>query len=105
TTVGLPVLWLIVLVEPGRAINIVLMNALKASGDVQFPVFIGIISMWSIAAVLSYVLGISFHLGLVGVWIAQGLDEWFRGIFALRRWRMKPMEKKSYPKSDKRMIY
>ena len=36
--VALPVLWAIVFIEPGRAMNIVLMGALKSAGDVIFPV-------------------------------------------------------------------
>ncbi|MBS4192342.1 hypothetical protein KHA94_19470 [Bacillus sp. FJAT-49705] len=31
-----------------------------------------------------------FGLGLLGIWVAQGFDEWIRGIFALRRWLSKP---------------
>lgn len=93
--IGLPVLWAIVVVEPGRAMNIVLMSSLKSAGDVRFPVIIGIISMWGVAVVLSYLLGVRFELGLLGIWIAQGADEWFRGSFALRRWMTKPWERKT----------
>lgn len=92
--IGLPILWVIVFVEPGRAMNIVLMGSLKAAGDVKFPVVIGLISMWSIAVLFSYILGVHFGLGLLGVWIAQGMDEWFRGIFAIRRWYKRPWERK-----------
>jgi putative MATE family efflux protein len=84
--VGLPVLWAIVLIEPGRAMNIVLMGSLKSVGDVRFPVVIGIICMWGLAVVFSYLFGIVFGLGLLGIWLAQGLDEWVRGVFALKRW-------------------
>ncbi|MFJ7725149.1 MATE family efflux transporter [Neobacillus sp. NPDC097160] len=91
--VSLPVLWAIVFVEPGRAMNIVLMSSLKSAGDVRFPVIIGMISMWGIAVSLSYLLGIHYGLGLLGIWLAQGADEWLRGCFALRRWLMKPWEK------------
>jgi putative MATE family efflux protein len=91
--VGLPVLWAIVFVEPGRAMNIVLMSSLKSAGDVRFPVIIGMFSMWGVAVSLSYLLGIHFNLGLVGIWIASGTDEWFRGIFALKRWLSKPWER------------
>jgi len=91
--IGLPILWAVVFTEPGRAMNIVLMSSLKSAGDVRFPVIIGIISMWGIAVTLSYALGITFGLGLLGIWLAQGIDEWFRGIFACRRWLSKPWEK------------
>jgi putative MATE family efflux protein len=92
--IGLPVLWAIVFVEPGRAMNIVLMSSLKSAGDVRFPVMIGMLSMWGIAASLSYLLGVHYGLGLLGVWLAQGADEWLRGIFAIRRWHMKPWERR-----------
>jgi len=39
-------------------------------------------------------LGITFGLGLPGVWIAQGADEWFRAVFAVRRWLSRPWERK-----------
>lgn len=93
--IALPVLWAIVFIEPGRAMNIVLMGSLKSVGDVRFPVVIGIISMWGIAVVLSYFFGITLGLGLLGIWLAQGLDECIRGFFALKRWVSKPWLKKT----------
>ncbi|EKN69722.1 MATE efflux family protein [Neobacillus bataviensis LMG 21833] len=91
--VSLPVLWAIVFVEPGRAMNIVLMSSLKSAGDVRFPVIIGMISMWGIAVSLSYLLGVHYGLGLLGIWLASGADEWLRGCFALKRWLSKPWER------------
>ncbi|KOP28499.1 MATE family efflux transporter [Exiguobacterium acetylicum] len=84
--IGIPLLWASVILEPGRAMNIVLMGTLKSAGDVRFPVAIGILSMWGIAVVLSYTLGLGFGLGLLGIWIAFSADEWFRGVFAMKRW-------------------
>ncbi|WP_394237651.1 MATE family efflux transporter [Niallia oryzisoli] len=92
-TIGLPVLWAIVFIEPGRAMNIVLMNSLKSTGDARFPLITGIIFMWGIAVVFSYILGIHAGLGLLGIWIAQGMDEWIRGLLALKRWNSRPWEK------------
>jgi len=92
--VAIPVLWAIVFIEPGRAFNMVLMGSLKSVGDVKFPVIIGVISMWGLAVVLSYVFGIALGLGLLGVWLAQGVDEWFRGLFAYRRWKSQPWLRK-----------
>jgi putative MATE family efflux protein len=93
-SIGLPVLWAIVFIEPGRAMNIVLMGSLKSVGDVRFPVVIGMICMWGVAVVFSYLFGIILGFGLLGIWIAQGFDEWIRGVFALRRWLSKPWLKK-----------
>lgn len=35
---------------------------------------------------LAYILGIYWAWGLVGIWIAIGLDEWTRGIIMIARW-------------------
>lgn len=105
--VGIPVLWAIVFIEPGRAMNIVLMNSLKSAGDPRFPLITGVIFMWGIAVIFSYVLGIHFSLGLLGIWIAQGLDEWLRGILALKRWNKRPWErslKVSYLRTKKKTV-
>ncbi|WP_027723926.1 MATE family efflux transporter [Tuberibacillus calidus] len=93
--VGVPVLWAVAFTEPGRAMNIVLMGALKSTGDVRFPVVIGIFSMWTFAVGLSYILGVTLEFGLFGIWMAQGTDEWFRGIFAWRRWLSMPWLRKT----------
>ena len=92
--IAIPVLWAIAFVEPGRAVNIVLMSSLKSAGDVRFPVIIGIFSMWLFTVGFGYVLGVTFGLGLLGIWIAQGVDEWFRAIFAVKRWLSRPWERK-----------
>ena len=61
--------------EVGRCINIVMVRALQTTGDVMFPTILAIIFCWVIATVGSYLLGIVFNLGLVGVWIAMTVDE------------------------------
>jgi putative MATE family efflux protein len=94
-SIGVPVLWTIVFIEPGRALNIVILGSLKSAGDVRFPVMIGIVSMWGVAVGLSYLLGAYYGLGILGVWLAQGADEWLRGCFAYRRWMGKPWERKA----------
>lgn len=76
-----------IVLEPGRCINIVGINGLRATGDVRFPVYIGIFSMWTFGVGLAYLLGIKLNLGLAGVWIAFAVDEWFRGILVLIRWK------------------
>jgi putative MATE family efflux protein len=80
---------LTIILEPGRSFNLVVISSLRAAGDVKYPVVIGIFSMWGVAVGLSYLLGIHFGLGLVGVWIAFISDEWLRGLLMLRRWRSK----------------
>jgi putative MATE family efflux protein len=78
---------LTILLEPGRAFNMVLIGSLRATGDIRFPTYMGIISMWGISVPIAYILGIHFDLGLVGIWIAFIADEWIRGIIMLYRWK------------------
>ena len=79
-------LWLTVLLEPGRTCNIVIINALRATGDARFPVVAGAASMLLVMAGGSWLLGVHFKLGLVGVWIAYAADEWLRGLIMAARW-------------------
>ncbi|MEI8326225.1 MAG: MATE family efflux transporter, partial [Betaproteobacteria bacterium] len=79
-------LWITVLLEPGRTCNVIIINALRAAGDARFPVMAGSVSMLFVMAGGSWVLGVHFQLGLVGVWIAYAVDEWLRGLAMAARW-------------------
>lgn len=85
-------LWSMVL-EPARAFNLVFIHGMKGAGDIQFPVKIGIISMWGVAVLCSYLLGTVAGIGILGVWIAFSMDEWTRGLIMMRRWRSRAWEK------------
>jgi putative MATE family efflux protein len=79
-------LWITVLLEPGRTCNVVIINALRATGDARFPVAAGAASMLLVMAGGSWLLGVHFQMGLVGVWIAYAADEWVRGLMMATRW-------------------
>lgn len=85
--IAVMVLIIEIILEPGRCINIVGINGLRATGDVKFPVYIGVFSMWTFGVGLAYILGVKLNLGLVGVWISFAIDEWFRAILVLIRWK------------------
>lgn len=82
-----------IILEPGRAFNIIIISALRATGDVKFPAFMAVIFMWGVGVVFAYVLGIVFNLGLPGIMIAGMMDEWIRGIIMLFRWRSRVWQK------------
>lgn len=73
--------------EPGRILNIIIINSLRATGDTTFPVIMAVISMWGISVPLGCFLGLYLEWGLVGVWIGFAADEWVRGIAMLLRWK------------------
>lgn len=90
----LPLFLLSVFLEPGRTINIVMVNALRASGDAFFPFCSAIFFMWGVSIPLGYYLGIVQGMGLMGIWIGFFCDEWLRGLTNAWRWRSKRWQTK-----------
>ena len=83
---GAAILWIEVLLENGRALNFFGVNALRSSGDIYFPVLVGIVVMWGVQVVGSYILGITLGWGIIAMWAVFALDENIRGFIFLRRW-------------------
>ncbi len=77
------------LLEFGRCVNMMMVNALRSTGDANFPVLLGLFSMWLIATGLSWIFGIWWGWGLIGMWIAFTLDECFRAVILVKRWKSK----------------
>ena len=86
-TLGAFLLKLTLLIEPGRLFNMTMVCGLRATGDVHFPLKLGLIGMWGVWVPLSWVLGITLDYGLPGLWVAMIVDECLRGAIMLRRWR------------------
>lgn len=91
--------WLLVLIHCACGIvlwpvSFVLPNALRAANDVRFTMMVSIASMMIWRLGFSYVLGIGFGMGAVGVWIAMIID-WvcrslfFAGRFVSGKWKTK----------------
>jgi putative MATE family efflux protein len=97
---GSTLLLLCLILEPGRTFNLVVINALRATGDANISLIMGFISMWGISVPLAYFLGIHLGFGLPGIWIAFIVDEWFRGIIMYFRWRSRAWEKKVLVQND-----
>lgn len=91
--------FILILIHNGFAIllwpaSFTLPNALRACNDVKFAMFISIFSMFAFRIIFSYILGVGFGLGAIGVWIAMLMDWVFRVAsfvwrFASGRWREK----------------
>ena len=87
---------LMILLEMGRVFNIVIINSLHAAGDIKFPMFMGITCVFLVAVLFSYIFGISLGWGLAGIWIANAMDEWIRGLAMYFRWKSKKWQNKSF---------
>ncbi|MGG1679483.1 MATE family efflux transporter [Neobacillus sp. NRS-1170] len=71
---GSKLLLLCLILEPGRTFNLVVINALRATGDANISLVMGVLSMWGISVSLAYYLGIHLGYGLPGIWIARDMD-------------------------------
>ena len=95
---GVMVLYVDILLEIGKAINIYATNALRATGDVNYPFYVGVVVQWGVAVGCGYLFGLQWGWGLVGMWLAFLLDENIRGIIFVRRWNSLKWAKKGFVK-------
>lgn len=80
-------LWLNLLLQPGKMVNMALVNALNAVGDTRYTMIISLIFMWAVATGCSYYFGISMGWGIIAIYACMITDEYVRGILAFFRWR------------------
>ena len=80
-------LWCDVALQPFKAANIVITNALRASGDSAFPAVFGTISMWTLGLGTTLFLCFGIELGAAGLWLGMASDEFYRSIANYTRWR------------------
>lgn len=77
-TIGAVVLWPLSFVQTA---------ALRAAGDVKYPMIMSITSMWVFRFGGAYLLAYGFDLGAVGIWIAMSMFDWgFRAVTYALRW-------------------
>lgn len=62
------------------------------------------LSMWFVRIALAYLIGVSFHVGLLGVWIAQTLDWVVRAGFYIVRYFGHKWENKSVVRQQEKEI-
>jgi putative MATE family efflux protein len=80
-------LWCDVVLQPFKASNIVITNALRAAGDSAFPAVYGTISMWTLGLGTTLFLCYGIELGAIGLWFGMASDEFYRSIANYIRWR------------------
>ena len=80
------VLWIAALGQPlFWPLSFICPSALRAAGDSKFVSISSLITMWTVRVVLGYVLGITLHFGLNGVWAAMVLEWAVRStVFTIR---------------------
>lgn len=80
-------LWLNLLLQPGKMVNMAIGNSLNAVGDTRYTMNISLIFMWVVATGCSYLFGVSLGLGIVAIYFSMISDEYIRGVLSYFRWR------------------
>ena len=94
--IGAVVLYIDIVLEIGRAVNITSVNSLNAAGDVFYPFMTGVMVMWGVATLCAYILGVWWGWGLAGIWLAMALDENIRAVVFERRWKSRKWQSKAF---------
>ncbi|HLG27973.1 MAG TPA: MATE family efflux transporter, partial [Paenisporosarcina sp.] len=94
--------------QPFLALLLILTGAFQGANNTKYPMYLTAVGMWGIRALLVYVLGIHFEWGLLGVWLAIGVDIAFRAVvlaiqFARGKWiaGKKDAEAECHPQTSK----
>ncbi len=61
-------------------------GALRGAGDARFTMIVAMLSMWIFRIGFSYLIALTFHMGVLGVWIAMLIDWVARVICFITRW-------------------
>lgn len=85
------VIWLVLIHNIFNAVAFpfsgALSNGLRAAGDVKFTMYVSIVSTVFGRLLLSYLLGINLHMGVIGIAVAMVCDWRIRAVIFL--WRQK----------------
>ncbi|MBM7568920.1 MATE family efflux transporter [Paenibacillus sacheonensis] len=88
---GIALLALNMLLQPGKMLNMAFNAGLNAVGDTRYPMIIALFSMWGVAAGMSYWFGLHLGWGLVAIYCCMITDEYVRGILVFFRWRKRKL--------------
>lgn len=85
-TLGVTLLWVDVVLQPGKAANIVVNFSLRSVGDSRFPALSGPALMWTagLGSALFFCFGLGW--GVTGLWAGMATDECLRAVAGLWRW-------------------
>lgn len=84
-----------------NTVNIVLLNALKAVGDVNRPVLFNLGITFAIALPLGYLAVTEFNLGVEGLWYVYLIEEAIKSIIMFTLWQSKKWHKYKVVEQEK----
>jgi len=90
---SIPVVRMIIAVQPIFAVYIVLSGALRGAGDTKFTMYTTIIGNWAGRLLSSLFFGYILGYGLIGFWIGMMIDICARALLIFKRFRSKKWQK------------
>jgi len=84
---GVLLLGLVAVIQVPKALNIVISGSLRGAGDTRWLMMLTIVGVLALEILGAWVLGLWFGLGLVGLWLATGIDESSRSLANYLRYR------------------
>ncbi len=79
-------LLLTIFIQPGFAFNTVLLQSLRAVGDVRVPVIASVGLTWGLGLPLAWLFCVEAGYGVEGIWYALIIEEALKACFMLWRW-------------------
>lgn len=86
-SVARPLLQVAGIAQVAYGSGIIIANALQAAGDTLYVMYLEIVTHWIIFLPVSYLLGVTFGLGIVGAWAGLPIYIMFYTAFAWRKFR------------------
>jgi len=71
-------------IQPFLAIVLIMTGIYQGAENAKSPLYLTLIGTWVIRTLGVYLLGVYFGLGILGIWVAIGLDNAFRAYFLYR---------------------
>ncbi len=84
---GVLVLGLVAIIQVPKALNIVISGSLRGAGDIKWLMTLTTLGVLAFEVFGAWALGLWFGLGLVGIWLATGIDESSRSFVNYLRYR------------------
>ncbi len=84
-TLGKSIMIIFALVQIPKGVNIIYSGNLRGSADLNWLMWLAIVTAIGFEVIGSWVLAIPLGLGLTGIWLIQGIDEFIR--VCLNYWR------------------
>ncbi|MCK4235974.1 MAG: hypothetical protein KAX38_02570, partial [Candidatus Krumholzibacteria bacterium] len=89
---GERVLKVAAVIQIPKALSYVYSFSLRGVGENRYPMYLAIVGVLIFEVVVGLNLAFTLGLSLVGLWLAQGIDEVFKLTFAIRRFRRRILQ-------------